>query len=219
MMKTPAFWSHRGGGAIGLLPLTLLWRVAGAMKADNSAALQTCHSGDLCWQSDGWRTGKTPLVGWLADRMTERGWQPAILTRGYGGSAAGPVWVDTAEHDAGFCGDEPLMLADGRPVMVARDRAAGARAVASAGSYDVIIMDDGMQNPTLQRTLTIGVFDGGSGIGNGWLIPAGPLRTSFAGGLAQLDVAVINGADETELAPRINRELRSLAPHSARRPA
>jgi tetraacyldisaccharide 4'-kinase len=91
--------------------------------------------------------------------------------------------------------------------MVARDRAAGARAIAAGGSHDVIIMDDGMQNPTLQRTLTIGVFDGGSGIGNGWVIPAGPLRTPFASGLAQLDIAVINGADETDLAPRLSGKM------------
>jgi tetraacyldisaccharide 4'-kinase len=207
MMKTPAFWSHRGGAAIGLLPLTLLWRVAGAMKATTARPFKPAIPVICVGNLTAGGTGKTPLVGWLADRMTERGWQPAILTRGYGGSAAGPVWVDPAEHEAGFCGDEPLMLADGRPVMVARDRAAGARAIASAGSYDVIIMDDGMQNPTLQKTLTIGVFDGGSGIGNGWLIPAGPLRTPFTSGLEQLDIAVINGADETGLTPRINRKI------------
>ena len=203
MMKTPAFWSHRGGAAIALLPLTLLWRLGGALKRATARpyrpALPVVCVGNLTAGG----TGKTPLVGWLADRMTERGWTPAILTRGYGGNAAGPVWVDPAEHDSAFCGDEPLMLADGRAVMVARDRAAGARAIATGGSHDIIIMDDGMQNPTLARTLTVGVFDGGSGIGNGWLIPAGPLRTPFASGLDELDMAVINGTDGTGLAPRL----------------
>ena len=207
MMKTPEFWSQRGPTALALLPLTLLWRVAGALKAATARPVKPAIPVVCVGNLTAGGTGKTPLVGWLADRMSERGWTPAILTRGYGAAAAGPLWVDPAEHDAGFCGDEPLMLADGRPVMVARDRAAGARAIAAAGSHDVIIMDDGMQNPTLRRTLTIGVFDGGSGIGNGWVIPAGPLRTPFASGLAQLDIAVINGADETGLAPRLSREV------------
>ncbi|MGB2000207.1 MAG: tetraacyldisaccharide 4'-kinase [Candidatus Puniceispirillaceae bacterium] len=204
MIKTPAFWSHRGAAALALLPLTPLWWLAGALKGATARPYRSAIPVVCVGNLTAGGTGKTPLVGWLADRLAERGWQPAILTRGYGGSAAGPVWVDPAEHDAGFCGDEPLMLADGRAVMVARDRAAGARAIGSSGSYDIIIMDDGMQNPTLHRTLTIGVFDGGSGIGNGWLIPAGPLRTPFASGVEQLDLAVINGADETGLASRLS---------------
>lgn len=203
MMKTPAFWSHRGVAAISLLPVSLVWRVGGALKQVTARpvipAIPVICVGNLTAGG----TGKTPLVGWLADRLTERGWKPAILTRGYGGSATTPVWVDPAEHDAGYCGDEPLMLADGRPVMVSRDRGAGARTIAAGSAYDVIIMDDGMQNPTLHRTLTIGVFDGGSGVGNGWVIPAGPLRTPFASGLAKLDIAVINGDDETGLTSRI----------------
>jgi tetraacyldisaccharide 4'-kinase len=207
MMKTPAFWSRRGTAAIALLPLTLLWRAASAVKEATARPYKSAIPVVCVGNLTAGGTGKTPLVGWLADRMSERGWRPAILTRGYGGSAAGPLWVDPAEHDAGLCGDEPLMLADGRAVMVARDRAAGARAIASNGAFDLIIMDDGMQNPTLQRTLTIGVFDGGSGIGNGWLIPAGPLRTPFASGLDQLDMAVINGEDETALRPRIASKL------------
>jgi tetraacyldisaccharide 4'-kinase len=207
MMKTPAFWSRRGAAAIALLPLTLLWRAASAVKEATACPYKSAIPVVCVGNLTAGGTGKTPLVGWLADRMSERGWRPAILTRGYGGSAAGPLWVDPAEHDAGLCGDEPLMLADGRAVMVARDRAAGARAIASNGAFDLIIMDDGMQNPTLQRTLTIGVFDGGSGIGNGWLIPAGPLRTPFASGLDQLDMAVINGEDETALRPRIASKL------------
>ena len=207
MMKTPAFWSHRGTAAIALLPLTLLWRAGGALKQATARPYKSAIPVVCVGNLTAGGTGKTPLVGWLADRMSERGWRPAILTRGYGGSATGPLWVDPAAHDAGLCGDEPLMLADGRAVMVARDRAAGARAIASSGLHDVIIMDDGMQNPTLQRTLTIGVFDGGSGIGNGWLIPAGPLRTPFASGLDQLDIAVINGGDETALRTRIASKL------------
>ncbi|MGC6454469.1 MAG: tetraacyldisaccharide 4'-kinase [Candidatus Puniceispirillaceae bacterium] len=203
MMKIPEFWSRRGPAALALLPLTPLWWGAGKMRD----VLATCYRAPIPVICVGNLTvggvGKTPLVAWLADRLAEQGFRPAVLSRGYGGSAAGPLWVDPAEHDAGICGDEPLMLADGRDVMIARDRARGARMIVDRGIHDVIIMDDGMQNPFLAHDLEIGVFDGGSGVGNGWLVPAGPLRQTLSSGLAQLDLAVINGADETGLATRI----------------
>ena len=102
-----------------------------------------------------------------------------------------------------MCGDEPLMLAEGRDVMVARDRVAGATAISARGLHDLILMDDGLQNPFLEKDLKIGVFDGDLGIGNGRVIPAGPLRTSLGKGLAELDLALINGQDKTGLAPTI----------------
>ena len=203
MMKTPEFWSHRGPPALALLPLTPLWWLAGTMRkafaTPYHAPIPVICVGNLTAGG----VGKTPLVAWLFDRLAERGLQPAILSRGYGGSAAGPLWVDPAEHDAGICGDEPLMLADRRDVMVAHDRAWGARMIAERGRHDLIIMDDGMQNPYLAHDLEIGVFDGSNGVGNGWLMPAGPLRVPLSAGLAQLDLAVINGDDETGLAGRI----------------
>ena len=203
MMKTPEFWSRRGPAAVAMLPLTPLWWLAGALRNSLAttyrAPLPVICVGNLTAGG----VGKTPLVAWLYDRLAERGLKPAILSRGYGGSAVGPLWVDPAEHDAGICGDEPLMLADGRDVMIARDRARGARMIAERGGHDLVIMDDGMQNPYLAHDLEIGVFDGGSGVGNGWLMPAGPLREPLASGLGQLDLAVINGADETGLAANI----------------
>ena len=92
-----------------------------------------------------------------------------------------------------------MLASDGRDVLISKDRARGARVIAERGVHDVILMDDGMQNPYLVHDLTIGVFDGATGIGNGWLMPAGPLRTPLAEGLARLDLAIINGTDETGL--------------------
>jgi tetraacyldisaccharide 4'-kinase len=200
MIKTPEFWSHRGPAAIALLPLTLPWWLAGTLRKTMASPYRAPVPVICVGNLTAGGVGKTPLVAWLFDRLAEHGLNPAILSRGYGGSATGPLWVDPAEHDAGICGDEPLMLADGRDVMIARDRARGARVIAERGGHDVIIMDDGMQNPYLLHDLKIGVFDGGSGVGNGWLMPAGPLRDRLPSGLAQLDLAVINGADETGLA-------------------
>ena len=203
MIRTPDHWNHRGPLAISLLPLTLIWRVGGLLRSLSARPYRPPLPVICVGNLTAGGTGKTPLVGWLADRLAEKGKTPAILTMGYGGNEPGPLWVDPENHDAAACGDEPLMLADGRDVMVARDRAAGARAIVAGGRHDIIIMDDGMQNPGLARDVTIGVFDGATGIGNGWVIPAGPLRLPFESGLAELDLAVINGEDETGLAAEI----------------
>ena len=205
MIRTPDHWNHRGPLAIGLLPLTLLWRAGGLLRRLSTRPYRSPLPVICVGNLTAGGTGKTPLVGWLADRLAADGRTPAILTMGYGGSETGPLWVDPETHDAASCGDEPLMLADGRDVMVARDRATGARAIVASGRHDIIIMDDGMQNPGLAKDVSIGVFDGATGVGNGWVIPAGPLRLPFEAGLADIDFAVINGEDETGLAARMAR--------------
>jgi tetraacyldisaccharide 4'-kinase len=129
-------------------------------------------------------TGKTPLTLHLCERLRARGRHPAVLTRGYGGSRAGPHWVaDVDGPDA--VGDEALLLARAAPTLVARDRAAGARAIEQASdagtvAADVIVMDDGLQNPQLTKDLTLAVVDGARGIGNGRVMPAGPLRAPLS---------------------------------------
>lgn len=199
MIKTPSFWNNRGLASTALLPLSYVWQGLAVIRrrlAKNSrAALPVICIGNITVGG----TGKTPVVGLLYDALCERGYHPAILSRGYGGSEAGPLWVDGAVHDAAACGDEPLMLAEGRDVLVSRDRANGANTIMARGLHDVILMDDGMQNPFLDKDLKIGVFDGGVGVGNGRLLPAGPLREPKGAGIAALDIIIINGDDETEL--------------------
>ncbi len=146
-------------------------------------------------------TGKTPLTLHLCARLQAGGLRPAILTRGYGGTAGGPRWV--AEGDgAEAVGDEALLLARAAPTMVARDRAAGARAIEGAiqaggtGAADIIVMDDGLQNPQLAKSLALAVVDGTRGLGTGRVIPAGPLRAPLAFQLALVDAIVINAVAE-----------------------
>lgn len=119
--------------------------------------------------------GKTPLAIALAKLLIAQGERPAFLTRGYGGCEAGPVWVDAARHNATDVGDEPLLLARHAPVIVARDRPDGARAIEQTDAT-VIVMDDGFQNPSLHKDSSIIAVDGGFGLGNKRVFPAGPLR-------------------------------------------
>ncbi len=136
--------------------------------------------------------GKTPTTGMIVQRLIAFGHQPAILTRGYGGTQHGPHWVASSDS-ASAVGDEPLLHARLAPVMVARDRVAGARAIEADPRVDVIVMDDGLQNPSLAKSLTIAVIDGLRGLGNGHVIPAGPLRAPLDRQLAHVDAVLFNG--------------------------
>jgi tetraacyldisaccharide 4'-kinase len=136
--------------------------------------------------------GKTPAVLALADLLREAGEAPIVLSRGYGGRLQGPVKVDAARHAAADVGDEPLMMAERVPVVVARDRVDGA-ALARAQGASVILMDDGFQNPAIAKDASLIVIDGGRGLGNGAVFPAGPLRMPLAPQLARTDALIIVG--------------------------
>jgi len=127
-------------------------------------------------------TGKTPLALWLVEFLRERGRRPGIVSRGYGGTMSGPARVE-AGSDPLRCGDEPVLLAQraGCPVWIGKDRVAAARALLAAHpDCDVIVSDDGLQHSALARDVEICVVDGARGFGNGWLLPAGPLREPAA---------------------------------------
>jgi tetraacyldisaccharide 4'-kinase len=147
-------------------------------------------------------TGKTPLALLVVQHLRAAGRNPAILTRGYGGRSAGPLLVEPDRHTAADVGDEPLLLAAAAPVMMARDRAAGARAIEADPRFDVILMDDGLQNPTLAKDLVIAVIDGTRGVGNGEVIPAGPLRARLEFQLGLTDAVVVN-ASPSERSARV----------------
>lgn len=140
-------------------------------------------------------TGKTPLTRFLVALLAEQGIAPVCLTRGYGGTLAGPVWVDGSVHGAGEVGDEPLLIAGSARVLVARDRKAGLQAIAADGGAGAVIMDDGLQNPSLAKDMSIAVVDAGRGFGNGRVIPAGPLRARLEFQLGLVDCIVVMGAD------------------------
>jgi tetraacyldisaccharide 4'-kinase len=146
--------------------------------------------------------GKTPVVLSLAARLAARGRAVHSLSRGYGGSLAGPVRVDPALHDAAAVGDEPLLLAQAAPCWVARDRVLGAQAAIAAGA-SLLLLDDGLQNASLAKHLSLAVIDGGYGVGNGRVLPAGPLREPLAQGLSRADAVVLMGEDECGIGPAL----------------
>lgn len=136
--------------------------------------------------------GKTPTTLALAERLAAMGETPFALTRGYGGKLAGPLRVESARHGAADVGDEPLLLAARLPTIVARERPAGAALAREAGA-SLVLMDDGLQNPSLHKDLRLAVVDGAVGVGNGLCLPAGPLRAPLAGQLGQVDALVVIG--------------------------
>jgi tetraacyldisaccharide 4'-kinase len=137
-------------------------------------------------------TGKTPLVCWLVARLTELGFKPGVVTRGYGGSSGNLRLIERSD-DPDVVGDESILLArrTGVPVAIGRDRPAASQLLVNAGC-DVVVSDDGLQHYALARDCEIAVIDGDRRFGNGWLLPAGPLRESPAR-LAAADAIVVNG--------------------------
>lgn len=164
-------------------------------------------------------TGKTPLVAWLVDELIALGERPAVVSRGYGGSARGPERVTTAGgfEAARRFGDEPTLLAARRPevpVVVGRDRhAAGLLAVRSWGAT-VVVADDAFQHRRLAREVDIVVIDASRGLGNGYQLPAGPLRESPAS-LARAGFVVFNRVGAAPDLEGLRRTIASLAPRAA----
>ncbi len=139
--------------------------------------------------------GKTPVAIAISNHLKELGHRPAFLSRGFGGSNPGPHFVDPQHDTASEVGDEPLLLATHAPTVIARDRVKGVAAI-EATDADVIVMDDGLQNPSLAKTLTLAVVDAQRGVGNGEVIPAGPLRARLPFQLQITDAIVVMFAEE-----------------------
>jgi tetraacyldisaccharide 4'-kinase len=139
-------------------------------------------------------TGKTPFVLWLVERLREQGWRPGVISRGYGGcSPEYPLRV-TPATDPAWAGDEPALIARRLdiPVAVAPDRVAAARLLLDSGDVNILVTDDGLQHYRLARDIEICVVDGSRGLGNGSLLPAGPLREPPQR-LREVDLVVVNG--------------------------
>ena len=204
-MREPAFWWRRAGLAASLLaPVGLVY---GAIAARRMAAKGTAAGVPvLCvgnFTLGG--AGKTPTVIALARMLADAGEHPYCLTRGYGGTLAGPKLIDPHNDLAAQVGDEALLLAHVAPTVVARDRVAGAAFTRAQGA-SLIIMDDGLQNASLAKDFTLAVIDARRGVGNRCIFPAGPLRAPLAAQLAKTDALLVvgegNGAEDVVMLAR-----------------
>lgn len=136
--------------------------------------------------------GKTPTALALGAAALAAGRRPGFLSRGHGGRLGGPLLVDPARHTAADVGDEPMLLASLAPTAIAVDRKQGARLLSEAGC-DLVLMDDGFQSARLRTDLALLVIDAGRGLGNGRVIPAGPLRAPLGVQLRHADALLVIG--------------------------
>ncbi len=198
--REPPWWygSRYDWASQALMPISSLYGWVVTQRYRRTLPAHAAHPVVCIGNFTAGGTGKTPLALALADLLRREQRQPWFLSRGYGGRLVGPVRVEPARHTAADVGDEPLLLAAAAPTIVTRDRRAGAMMIAaSAPAEAVIIMDDGLQNPSLAKDLTIAVVDGHRGVGNGRVMPSGPLRAPLAFQLNTADMIVVNGTTPT----------------------
>lgn len=203
-MREPHFWralDPRSRASAPLVrrlltPLAWVYALAGRRRLARTVAydpgLPVICVGNLTLGG----AGKTPVSAWVRERLVAQGFRAATLSRGYGGRLTGPAHVDPLTHSFRETGDEPLMLALSGESWIARDRVAGAAAMAEAG-VGILIMDDGHQNPTLLKTISIVVIDATEPFGNGHVFPKGPLREPAAQGLGRADLVIMMGDGPT----------------------
>ena len=197
--RTPRWWYRRAVkpplAALVLKPASWLWATATARRFATTIPLEPPVPVICVGNLTVGGTGKTPIVREITRRLIASGLAAHVLSRGHGGRLSGPVRVDLAHHDAGDVGDEPVMLARDLPVWIASDRPSGVVAAAEGGAQ-VIVMDDGHQNPLVRKTLSLVVVDGETRDGE-WpfgderVMPAGPLREPIQAGLSRTDAVII----------------------------
>ncbi len=200
-MREPHFWTVTDRGArasapitrLLLTPVSTLYAALGARRIAKAspfkADIPVICVGNLTLGG----TGKTPVAENIRSLLTERGMRAATLSRGYRGKLKGPIQVDPALHTAQDVGDEPLLLAQSGEAWIGADRAGAARTMQAAG-VEAIVMDDGHQNPSLYKDLSLVVVDGGNPVGNGFVFPKGPLREPVNSGLQRADGVIWIGS-------------------------
>ncbi len=197
-MRAPAFWYKRGMTGAFLAPLGWLWaagaQARAAKPARHRSPIPVICIGNLSVGG----AGKTPIAESIARLIPGA----HFLSKGYGGKETGPLRVEPHRHGYQQVGDEPLLLAEIAPTWVAKNRIEGAEAAAEAGA-SCLVMDDGFQDPSLEKDIAILVVDGHTGFGNERCLPAGPLREPVEQGLRRADAVVILGEDRHDIANRV----------------
>jgi len=195
-MRAPGFWRgpRPGWQAMCLWPVSLLYAAFAWFRFRKEPAVRPTVPVICVGNPTVGGAGKTPTAILLARLLQALGRKPVFMSRGYGAPVSDPVIVDSERHTAADVGDEPLLLARTAPTVVSPDRARGAEIAQTLG--DVIVMDDGFQNPALHKDLSLLVIDGGYGIGNSYCLPAGPLRLPLSPQLDRAGAVVVIGEGE-----------------------
>ncbi|HEY1709152.1 MAG TPA: tetraacyldisaccharide 4'-kinase [Rhizomicrobium sp.] len=201
-MRAPEFWDSTSASSrvlsTLLAPLGWGYGASIAWKAKHAQPFRPRAKVICVGNLTAGGTGKTPVVARIVSALRAKGKRAFVLTRGYGGHIATAVQVDPARHTAADVGDEALLLARNAPVIVSRDRRAGAVLADQLGA-DAIVMDDGYQNFALAKDLSLVVVDAEGGFGNGAVLPAGPLREPIEQGLSRTDAVVLIGNGSPDL--------------------
>ena len=202
-IKTPGFWyKNTIGGrllAFCLLPFSALYYLGHRLHQLGKpwrASIPVWCIGNLVAGGGGKTPTALALMALIREHKLAK--NPCFLSRGYGGSARGALLVDPAKHYAALVGDEPLLLARAAPTIISADRAVGARLAEQKG-FDLIVMDDGLQNRDLAHDLNFLVIDAISGFGNGFLLPAGPLRQPAKLGMKNMHAVILIGSVDAPL--------------------
>lgn len=216
MLKRPKFWTSRYHIlAQCLRPIAYIYQQIIWLKCRNITPLKAGKPVICIGNATVGGTGKTPVAIAVGMYLRMQGLNVAFLSRGYGGSYSGCMRVDFFQHHARVVGDEPLLLSRVAPVFICQNRAEAAKQAVAEGA-DILVMDDGLQHPYLHKDLSIMVVDGQEGFGNGYTLPAGPLREPLASALGKVDAVITIGKDHSDSAKQcaaIEKQLQaSLAP-------
>lgn len=209
-MKAPAFWWRQIGlRALCLMPISLVVALVARLRLrgrGRSFDLPVICIGNPVVGG----AGKTPTALAIATLLRDAGYKTVFISRGYGGRLRGPVLVDEEIHSAHDVGDEPLLLSRSGPTIISKERAS-AIALAEESAFDVALMDDGFQNPSVQKDYSFLVVDARRGVGNGLVLPSGPLRAPLGEQLERADSLVVIGHGpeaQTIVRPAAKRAMR-----------
>jgi tetraacyldisaccharide 4'-kinase len=194
-LKNPGFWKdkHNLYGVL-LSPFSALYQFVTSQRERFTSSIKVnvpviCVGNIVLGGA-----GKTPVAIMIASALQEQGLNVHILSRGYGGKLKGPLLVDPFHHTAQKVGDEPLLLAKIAPTWVSKNKIEGAQAAIKAGA-EIILLDDGLQNPTLYKDFSILIVNGEYGLGNERIFPAGPLRETAQSAFRKANIIIMMGKD------------------------